>query len=486
MTRPKRLAIVHYHLLPGGVTRVISHAATVMSQRGWSVVILCGRDPEPYQQFDAEVLVLKDLYYHAAMPDCAEAIAAAMLQMATDALGGEPDVWHAHNHSLGKNAAYPAALRILANRGHRLMLQIHDFAEDSRPHDYRRLLQALGSDEQQLGRICYPIADHVHYAVLNSRDHQYITTAGLDVSRIHLLPNAVQLPMNDEVSDVDPALLLYPTRGIRRKNIGEFILWSALAEQGQRFAITLAPTKGSSERSYYDRWMVFAKRQQLPVEFEFGACSDKSFTALLSSASALVTTSIAEGFGLAFLEPLLVGRPVVGRNLPVITDDFSANGIDLKGLYQRLDVPIEWVGADILSRVIATALDKTYQAYGRPYNHRMIEQAIAAAVQGERVDFGHLDESMQERVIKHICQSPSESSAIRPGQLYGEGFQDASVLANNRQIIETQYGLDGYGHRLEAAYVAIGAPSQIHEDSHLGAKVLDTFLNPDHFLLLRA
>ena len=38
------------------------------------------------------------------------------------------------------------------------------------------------------------------------------------------------------------------------------------------------------------------------------------FAALLASAHALVTTSVAEGFGLAFLEPWLMGRPLAGRH----------------------------------------------------------------------------------------------------------------------------------------------------------------------------
>ena len=55
---------------------------------------------------------------------------------------------------------------------------------------------------------------------------------------------------------------------------------------------------------------------------------------------ALVTTSIAEGFGLAFLEPWISGSSVVGRNLPDITEDFS---VELDHLYDRFDVPVDRV-----------------------------------------------------------------------------------------------------------------------------------------------
>ena len=43
----------------------------------------------------------------------------------------------------------------------------------------------------------------------------------------------------------------------------------------------------------------------------------------MASAHRLVTTSVAEGFGLAFLEPWLFGKGLLGRNLPEITVDFA-------------------------------------------------------------------------------------------------------------------------------------------------------------------
>ncbi|MDX1565272.1 MAG: glycosyltransferase [Phycisphaeraceae bacterium] len=484
MTRPERLAITHYHLRPGGVTRVISHAAEAMSRRGTRVVLLTGRALEPDQRLGAEVRVIEGLDYDTATPDQASRVAAAMTEAAEEALGGEPDLWHAHNHSLGKNSVYPAALRHLADSGHRLLLQIHDFAEDGRPALYRRLSEAFDDDDAVFGRACYPLADHVHYAVLNSRDRRMLLQAGLEPDRLHLIPNAVELKTSHEPVGVDPELLIYPTRAIRRKNIGEFLFWSALAEEGRRFAITLAPNN-PLEQPRYRQWVEFAQEKQLPVEFEAGSFADRSFAELLASAAALVTTSVAEGFGLAFLEPYLVGRPVVGRNLTQITEDFSRHRIDLSSLYERLEVPLAWVGAEEVERRIESAIKKTFSAYRRPCDRQAIERAMGASIRDGCVEFGHLDESLQRRAIETVLQNPAEAGSVTPQSLCPAGYDDPAVLENNRRVVCEQYGLSQYGDRLEQAYAAIGDPGRIDPEAHLGRRVLDTFLNPEHFLLLR-
>ena len=74
---------------------------------------------------------------------------AGQLRRQLSALGFQPDqtVLHVHNHSLGKNASLPGALRLLAEDGYALLLQIHDFAEDCRPRNYCHLIDAWGGRE---------------------------------------------------------------------------------------------------------------------------------------------------------------------------------------------------------------------------------------------------------------------------------------------------------------------------------------------------
>jgi hypothetical protein len=55
-------------------------------------------------------------------------------------------------------------------------------------------------------------------------------------------------------------------------------------------------------------------------------------------ADLVITTSVLEGFGFAYLEPWILDRPVVGRSIPFITPDFQSQGMKLGHLYTVLIV----------------------------------------------------------------------------------------------------------------------------------------------------
>lgn len=504
MTTPGSLAIVHFHLWPGGVTRVIEHACAALREHGVRIVVLTGEAPADWSAPGAEVRIVKALGYDEAAPVPAASPAALQADLAAaaaDALGAPPDVWHFHNHALGKNVALPGAVRRLADAGRRLLLQVHDFAEDGRPDNYRRLIEHVGgSDTAALGRSLYPQAPQVHYAVLNGRDGRCLANAGVDADRLHLLPNAVALhdaPAN-EIDDApaaapphrDGRLLLYPTRAIRRKNLGECLLWAAVAQPGDRFGITRAP-QNPTQRAVYEQWRAFARQHDLPVDFEVGQTRDVAYVQLLQSADALITTSVAEGFGLVFLEPWLVNRPLVGRNLTAVTGQFSDAGVDLSALYDQLDVPVDWVGADDLRQRVRQAMDHVFKAYGQPCAAAAVDAAVDSMIVTGRVDFGRLDEPMQQRVIQRVRTSPRARDELRPPSLLAVGSSPADTaahhdtLAHNAQVVHEVYSLPRYGRRLVQVYQALMA-SDPRQPVGLSAELLlRQFLAPARFNLLR-
>ena len=67
--------------------------------------------------------------------------------LAEGGFGADDTILHFHNHSLGKNMSWPGAIEVLAGRGYRLLLQIHDFAEDFRPTNYQRMAQSLHAEQ---------------------------------------------------------------------------------------------------------------------------------------------------------------------------------------------------------------------------------------------------------------------------------------------------------------------------------------------------
>ena len=463
-----RVAIVHYHLRRGGVTRVIGHAVRALPGSVHPAV-LCG-EPAAADSggLPCPIRVVDGLGYDAPAPtrDPA-ALAAALTEAARNVLGGAPDLWHIHNHSLGKCAALPGAANHLARDGHRLLLQVHDLPEDGRPANYAHLA-AYGSGP------LYPAAPHVHYAVLNARDGAFLRQAGLPADRLHDLPNAVWVAGGDE-ADPGPAgdLLVYPTRAIRRKNLGEFLYWAAGAEPGQRFAVTLAP-RNPAARAVYDRWVHLSRDLGLPVAFEVGAGASRRFADIVRSARAAVTTSVAEGFGLAFLEPWLLGRPVVGRDLPEITGAFTGAGIRLDGLYARCEVPLDEVDLPGLRERLEHALRATGAAYRRPPPEGAGDRALASMIRNGRIDFGRLDEEEQERILRRAVPARALRADV-----------SAATVADNARVIAGRYGLDRYGERLHAVYrQAAGSPTGPVTALSAPA-LLDAFLDPSRFNLLR-
>jgi len=486
-----RIAIVHYHLRPGGVTRVIEHAVSALARQNVQAVVLTGEAPvHETGKAPRNVRVVGGLgYERSGVTTEPEDFAGALEAAAESALGAPPDIWHVHNHSLGKNRFLPEAVFRLARSGRRMLLQIHDFAEDGRPKNFLRLLKSVGQgDIGRLGARLYPQAPHVHYAALNPRDRAFLAAAGAPEAQLHLLPNAVRIKVPEKPAALscvsgDGEYFIYPTRAIRRKNLGEFLLWSAVAVRGT-FATTLAP-KNPAARPIYDRWVNFAASLGLPVEFGIAEKTTAPFPAIMQSADALVTTSVAEGFGLSFLEPWLVGRPLLGRNLPEITTQFDAAGVDLSDLYERLEVPVNWIGAAALRERIRTALEKYMQAYGRSCNTPDdVDRAFCAFVSDDRVDFGRLDEPFQERIIEQLSKSASDRKQLRPRSL-GPLDGPRSKIEPNRQAVLKRFSLQDYGERLAEIYERI-LSSEVKPPGELSAKkLLDAFLDPARFCLLR-
>lgn len=405
---------------------------------------------------------------------------------AIKSLGRCPDIWHFHNHSLGKNWTLSQAVYLIAGRGNRMLLQIHDFPEDGRPSNYRDLLQHIGDGNPAvLGERLYPQANQVHYATLSDRDRDFLCRAGADSDRVHILPNAVSIsPVAASIQDAEARLFLYPTRAIRRKNLGEFLLWSALGAKGDRFATTLVPTS-ASDRASYERWVQVAHSLGLPVEFEVGLRAGATFEKLLYSAHAVVTTSVAEGFGLAFLEPWLAGRPLAGRDLPELTNALKEQGLDLGKLYRRLLVPLSWIGEKFLRDKIAAGIKSMFAEYGRVASERMVTRAFESTVEADRVDFGRLDENMQESILRRVAREPTCRRELELPTILAQA-PDAALIEENRRVVERKYNREQYGRRLTRIYGEIMRSETDMVGAFRAESLLDSFLAPERFFLLRS
>ncbi|MEX2578967.1 MAG: glycosyltransferase family 4 protein [Verrucomicrobiales bacterium] len=480
-----KIALVHYHLRRGGVTRVIEATREALRGKGYKIVVLSGEPPLPDAgQKGVKVVQALD-YRKTGSLAIAGNLTEALKEAALEALGSMPDVWHFHNPNLAKNVMIPTVVQELAEQGEKIVLQLHDFAEDGRPGNYtsqRSFFDSQASFEKTL----YPTAKQIHYATINQRDHDFLKAAGIRRRNLHVIPNAipdlaVKTSPEERPFSKDKLFALYPTRGIRRKNIGELLLLALIYGERVHFATTLKP-ENPEWQAVHARWEAAVEELDLPVTLGIAEGDEYDFLDLLGWADFVVTTSVAEGFGLAFLEPWIVGKCVLGRDLPEITDDFVEHGLELDTLYRRIDFPVSWLDENELHGEMESMLRRSYLAYNCRLPRGAVKSTWKAWVKKGRIDFGVLNESLQLRVLRKLKRDPSLLDEVTIPPL---SLSTAKEIRERRDIIRSAYSLKKYSDRLEELYWKVDA-SRVGKVGYLATgKVLDQFLSPTRLNLLR-
>jgi len=509
------LAILHYHLNRGGVTRVIENHlasldAVLEEARPWPAALLFGGRREGFreelpEQLRSIRLSLEEvpaLDYDDQLEPGEERDPDELygqLTAALDRLQFSPrqTLLHFHNHALGKNRHLPAVIPRLAEAGYAVLLQIHDFPEDFRPGNYGRIEKTAAGP--------YPQASNIHYAVLNGRDEGILLTAGVARERLHRLPNPV--PAVDRLLakadarrrlaerfavEEDHRFVLYPVRAIRRKNVGEALLYSRLCPPDMVLGLTLPPLN-PAEVPIYESWKRLAAELDLPCVFEVGAPGGLTFAENLAAADLILTTSLAEGFGMVFLESWQAGRPLLGRDLPEITCDFTKWGIRLDRLRPQLHVPLEWVGAEAFRRTMTDVYRRTLRAYGRE-EPADLARRIAEKTAGGWVDFGDLDEGLQHQVLQIVCDSEAATRRLLEHNRWLETSfetrhdEEAETIRHNVETITRHFSLVPSGRRLRDLYRRVSASPRGERPQPLPhrERILDRFLDFDRFRPIRS
>ena len=478
-----KIAIVHYHLQPGGVTRVIENTLQAWEENGTEIeaVALSGRAYPGDRLPDTRVVQGLD---YTSPKDAVDprVLTERLRASAKDALGQTPDLWHIHNHSLGKNPSLTAAVSLLAESGERILLHPHDFAEDGRPGNYLSLSEVY--------QRAYPTGPTIHYAALNQRDRGFLAHMLKDSSsRVHLLANAVppSTPFSEfqeeKILDLPENLLLYPVRAVRRKNLGELALLAS-SHQDFHFANSLGPTNPEFTPIFED-WKQFGKELELPLTYGLGEHTDASFPEMVGHAQSILSVSVAEGFGLGFLEPWTFGKGLCGRNLPDITSDFAELGVSLANLYDRLPIPLDCIpSVSQVRETIQSALAQFYLDYQEDLPEDGTEIAFQSMVENDCIDFGRLDERNQRGIIRSVAQSPELQQGIQKHS--GLEVLSGEIIDRNRQAVTEQFSLSSYAERTLNIYqelLATDNGTQCHFAN--GQLLLDQYLSPTRLNLLR-
>ena len=478
-----KIAVVHYHLQPGGVTRVIENTIQAWEENGNDIqaVAISGR-PYPGDQLPI-TRVVEGLDY--ASPEDAidpQVLGKRLKESAKDALGQSPDLWHIHNHSLGKNPSLTAAAAILAESGERILLHPHDFAEDGRPGNYLSLSEVY--------QRAYPTGPNIHYAALNQRDRAFLAQMLQNSpSPVHLLANAVPTVSTFTTqeskiqSDLPENLFLYPVRAVRRKNLGELALLAS-SHVDCHFANSLGPTN-SEFVPIFEEWKNFASELKLPLTYGLGQETDVSFTEMVRHAQSILSVSVAEGFGLGFLEPWAFGKGLCGRNLPEITSDFAELGVSLSNLYERLPIPLDCIpSVTELKETIQSALEKFYLNYQQDLPEDGTELAFKSMVENDSIDFGRLDESNQQAIIRTVSQSSDLQQGIQ--RHAGLEVLDNDIIDRNRHAVSEKFSLSSYADRTLKIYLELlDTVDTTGCQFANGQLLLDQYLSPARLNLLR-
>ncbi len=392
-----RLAIVHYHLNIGGVSRVIELNSDILHTTRTPHVILTGMTSSHPQHH--QVLGLGYAPPTSKLPTTD--LANALRNTATAALGAPPDIWHFHNHSLGKNPAFTALVAHLAEMGEHLVLHLHDLAENGRPANHSLIARYPK---------IYPFAPRIHYAFLNSRDRNIFTMAGLPEGNSSILPNPIQIPQpaTPRRNHSPPHPILFaPIRGIRRKNLGELVLLAALAPTPSQLAISRAPLDPTALATH-EAWRHFAHQHAIPIHFDVtdrlppAPDAPADFSSWIDHATHFVTTSVEEGFGLSFLEAIAHRKPLIGRDLPHITSEHSHLGIQSGRLYQKILIPADWIKPTTLAHHITTTLEQNHRLFHRRLTHTHIAAVMENLTHHGLLDFANLPETLQQSIIEKI------------------------------------------------------------------------------------
>ncbi len=212
--------------------------------------------------------------------------------------------------------------------------------------------------------------------------------------------------------DSSKKIVTYPVRVIKRKNIGEFILFAALYSNMANWIVT-QPPKNPLEIEDYESWKEFCYDNEIDIAFEAGTKVD--FEELILGSDFCITTSIREGFGMAYLEPWLMGTPVIGRNIDYVTTDIKNSGILFPLLYDKL---------------------------------------LVSDPSGN-IDFKELTICEQKNLIQEIIHDECKRDSLFISNPFLTNFLDEiseEVIKKNRQVIQEKYSLEKYGERLNEIY----------------------------------
>ncbi|HEY6169483.1 MAG TPA: glycosyltransferase, partial [Verrucomicrobiae bacterium] len=364
---PVRLIVLHYHLRPGGIRRIIELGTPhIVRDSGLPirhVTLAAGQpaDDQWHENFKSHLAgVSVDCFIEPAFNyfteqrrqprELVKRIRAALHQLLDDA--GETLVW-AHNLGIARNALLADELaRACAARGIPLVAHHHDWWFDNRWLRWPELRRCGLRTLSAAARVVLPGGDSVRHVAINHAD-----AAALQRHfgpRAGWLPNLTEhatLPsraavrrarawLRTRLDGRDVPVWLLPCRLLRRKNVAEALLLTRWLRP-DAWLVTTGSASSEDEQAYFERLSAAAREHHWRLRLAVLAGNGRnapSVAELLGASEAALLTSIQEGFGLPYLEAAAAQRPLVARALPIIAPDLAKFGFRFPQLYNDVRV----------------------------------------------------------------------------------------------------------------------------------------------------
>lgn len=360
-----KLIVVHYHLRPGGVRRVIELASPHIARRmGFAPVVLAtGEAPDDawllgFQRMIAptpvEVVTLPALRYFSEQRGSVAVLQRKLRVGLGKLLAGDCLVW-AHNPGLGRNLLLTRELvRVCEARRIRLVMHQHDWWFENRWQRWPEMRRCGFRTLRAVAEAVFPAAPNIVHATINRADAEILSRHF--PARVRWLPNPVERTNPPPAARVrvarrllreslgsDAPVWLLPCRLLRRKNAAEALLLTRWLRPGA-WLVTTGGVSSADEVEYEAKLADAARENGWPLRLgllAWNGFEKASLPEIMAASEAVLLTSIQEGFGLPALEAAAAGRPLIARRLPNVAPDLAAMGFRFPQSYEDIYVAPE-------------------------------------------------------------------------------------------------------------------------------------------------
>ncbi|MDX9801899.1 MAG: hypothetical protein RBT69_11260 [Spirochaetia bacterium] len=485
-----KIALFHYHFLPGGVTTAASLAVNALLEYGVNSILTNNFQIEEIAFISGREENLENLVSEKIkIPSASNVKIGYEICRSVDYISDNSQrddsrkrkdiaklfekyssyIWWIHNYHLGKNPLFTSLLteHLSENSSQKAILHIHDFPECGRLSNYRYLTGDV--------KTLYPLKSNIRYAVINARDKRYLINAGIPETHVNLLYDPVPDITNNKAREgislqdaelqdkakkmlsvtygkyfpgfnPDKPFALYPVRTIRRKNILEAALLGHITGEGFNLVVTL-PGISEQEKNYSGIVKTCFENGWAPGIWGCGTAiygKAAQFNDVIASSDFIISSSLLEGFGYLFIDSLRWGKPLAARYLD-ITEGFNDIFDNTASFfYHSINVPLNISEREIIMKKWKGII-KTYSSVINSSMAERIDSEITSVFNGEYADFSYLPVIKQAEILKQIKNEFSFKNDIK--QINAKTTVDILNVIKMKQNFDSDKALEYFSFK---------------------------------------